>query len=164
MGALRPACSVLVPEPAASPPLPIGWMLRQDGRMLGGRYARTLQHRVQRLLECYAAFHSRMYLPMARSEPGGLLSQGRYGRQSLRFAEPRGVSVPYQVSIKIECFPLLPWIVDRRYSKGAKSTGLAQHTIRNIFTESLDHVSDAGRIHLILPAPPFIAAHFFEDV
>lgn len=35
----------------------------------------------------------------------------------LRFPEPRGVSVPYQVLIRIDGLHLSPWIVDRRDEK-----------------------------------------------
>ena len=99
----------------------------------------------------------------------------------LRYPEPRGVSVPYQVLIRIDGFHICPWAVDRRDKKKQRPKesdcqlscracpfpflccanlmafapfrrSAARHLTGKACIRNADHFSDTGRVYFFLPA------------
>ena len=97
-------------NPLHPPPPQICWMLRRDDRVAGVRWMCCAHYSTKHndsstvTRPFIHASISQRYNTM--SEPGvARSSQGRYGCRLLRrFPEPRRVSVPYQVFIRIDGF------------------------------------------------------------
>ena len=120
--AIGPTCSALVPKVpdlAASPQ--VRWMLRQDGRVdevrrmccahYGAKYDSSTVAQPSHHPCIFRQYNTVSKPGVTRSSPG------RYGCRPLRhFSEQRGVSVPYQVFIRINGSHLSLWIVDRQNS------------------------------------------------